>query len=267
MKEAFEFGANWTRFSLLINDERIQEAERSLKEFMGVTSLSGKSFLDAGCGSGIFSLAAQRLGASRVVSFDYDSQCVACVEHLKKTHDPQGLSWTIQSGSVLDTDFLKSLGQFDVVYSWGVLHHTGAMWQALRNVLPLVRPHGSLYIAIYNDQDGTSRRWTLVKKLYNRCPKLLRGFILVPSFVYCWGPIFLHDLLKYKNPFYTWIHYSSRRGMSAWITLVDWVGGYPFEVAKPEQIFDFYRQNGFVLEKLKTCGGGLGCNEYLFQKI
>lgn len=67
-------------------------------------------------------------------------------------------------------------------------------------------------------------------------------------------------------PFKAWDDKKKNRGMSVWHDLVDWVGGYPFEVAKPEEIFDFYRTKGFTLVRLKTCGGGLGCNEYVFIK-
>lgn len=52
--------------------------------------------------------------------------------------------------------------------------------------------------------------------------------------------------------------------MSHWHDWIDWVGGYPFEVAKPELIFDFYRDRGFTLHNMTTCGGGGGCNEFVF---
>jgi 2-polyprenyl-6-hydroxyphenyl methylase/3-demethylubiquinone-9 3-methyltransferase len=75
----------------------------------------------------------------------------------------------------------------------------------------------------------------------------------------------VRDILRGK-PFHTWRNYSSFRGMSPWRDVVDWVGGYPFEVAKPEEIFDFYRKKRFILTRLKTCGGGRGCNEFVFEK-
>ncbi|HYY59119.1 MAG TPA: class I SAM-dependent methyltransferase, partial [Pyrinomonadaceae bacterium] len=128
----FEFGRNWRRFLSTLDEERILEAERSLRLMLEAETLDGKSFLDIGSGSGLFSLAARRLGA-RVHSFDYDAESVACAQELKQRFFAGDADWTIERGSVLDSDYVKRLGQFDIVYSWGVLHHTGAMWRALEN--------------------------------------------------------------------------------------------------------------------------------------
>lgn len=260
----FEFGENWLLFLRSVNEERINQAIHSLCDMLSVTTLEGKNFLDIGCGSGLFSLAARRLGAE-VYSLDYDPQSVACADELKKRYFPNDAQWTIQKGSVLDLDYLKSLGKFDVVYSWGVLHHTGAMWQALDNARIPVRDRGSLFIAIYNDQGRGSTYWTLVKRIYNALPVRFRFLILWPSFVRLWGPSMLRDIFK-GQPMRSWRGYFENRGMTPWRDVVDWVGGYPFEVAKPDRIFDFYMERSFTLEKLKTCGGGLGCNEYVFRK-
>lgn len=261
----FEFGENWLLFLRSVNEERINQAIHSLCDMLSVTTLEGKNFLDIGCGSGLFSLAARRLGAE-VYSLDYDPQSVACADELKKRYFPNDAQWTIQKGSVLDLDYLKSLGKFDVVYSWGVLHHTGAMWQALDNARIPVRDRGSLFIAIYNDQGRGSTYWTLVKRIYNALPVRFRFLILWPSFVRLWGPSMLRDVFK-GQPMRSWRGYFENRGMTPWRDVVDWVGGYPFEVAKPDRIFDFYMERSFALEKLKTCGGGLGCNEYVFRKM
>jgi len=263
--ERFEFGANWSRFLSRLNDDRIVEAEKSLCEMLGADSLEGKTFLDAGSGSGLFSLAARRLGA-RVRSFDFDLQSVACTAELRRRFYPEDEQWTVTEGSVLDAGFLKSLGTFDVVYSWGVLHHTGAMWNALANVAPLVAPDGLLFVSIYNDQGLQSRFWTSVKRLYNRAPRALRWLLLLPALVALWGPKTLIDFIKLQ-PFKSWRAYGGTRGMSAWNDVVDWVGGYPFEVARPEEIFAFYRGRGFALREMKTCGGRLGCNEFVFEQM
>lgn len=268
--QRFEFGSNWTRFLVVLNDERIRMGEESLKRMLEVEDLQGKSFLDIGSGSGLFSLAARCLGA-RVHSFDYDPQSVACTAELKRRYFPNDSDWQVEEGSALDASYLSRLGQFDVVYSWGVLHHTGAMWQALENVVPLVLQEGKLFISIYNDQGGQSIRWRTLKRIYNTIPKSLR----LPYSVLVMGPRELKfiaiSILRGKPMIYidnvTNYQERSTRGMSYWHDTIDWIGGYPFEVAKPEEIFDFYRQQGFRMDKLSTCGGGLGCNEFVFTKM
>lgn len=261
----FPFGENWVRFLSLLNEQRIERAQRSLSEMLGVSNLAGKSFLDIGSGSGLFSLAARRLGA-RVHSFDFDPRSMGCTRELRRRFFHDDPLWTLEEGSVLDTEYLKGLGRFDVVYSWGVLHHTGSMWKALENVVPLVERGGQLFLAIYNDQGRTSAGWLLVKKAYNRVPEGLHWIVLWPALVRLWGPTLIRDSMR-GRPFETWRNYVEigTRGMTPWRDLVDWVGGLPFEVAKPEQIFDFYRARGFQLQRLSTCGGGLGCNQYVFR--
>ena len=260
--QRFEFGKNWDRFLNILDDTRILEAEKSLKEMLELSDLSGKRFVDIGSGSGLFSLCARRLGAS-VTSFDYDPQSVACTAELKRRYYPDDPEWRVEAGSVLDQEYLASLGQFDVVYSWGVLHHTGKMWAALENVVPLVQENGKLFIAIYSDEGGASRRWRTVKRIYCQLPNPLKFMVLWPATLWFWLPTMLRDLVAGK-PFYTWRTFSSRRGMSAWRDMVDWVGGYPYEFARAEDIFEFYKKRGFVLTRLFT--GYLGCNEFVMRK-
>src|SRR3982751_2154040 len=148
--ERFEFGKNWTAFLAVLDEERIAKAEESLKNMLEVEDLDGKTFLDIGSGSGLFSLAARRLGA-KVHSFDFDSNSFACTQELRNRYFPNDPNWRVEQGSALDADYLATLGEFDVVYSWGVLHHTGEMWRALKNAVIPTRTGGKLFIAIYND--------------------------------------------------------------------------------------------------------------------
>jgi 2-polyprenyl-6-hydroxyphenyl methylase/3-demethylubiquinone-9 3-methyltransferase len=261
--ERFEFGENWRRFLELLDEKRIAGAEKSLKDMLGVEDLRGKRFVDVGSGSGLFSLAARRLGAT-VHSLDYDPQSVACTQELRRRYFPEDADWKVEEGSALDPDYLNSLGKFDVVYSWGVLHHTGSMWEALGNVVPLVGDRGKLFIAIYNDQGRPSRYWKKVKRWYNKLPKPLRFLVTWPSFVLLWGRPIVKDVLAGK-PTRSFREYGGGRGMSLWRDLVDWVGGYPFEVARPDEIFAFYRDRGFVLTRMTT-RWDLGCNEFVFMK-
>ena len=262
----FGFGKNWGRFLGTLNDKRIETAVDSLREYLGIDSLKSKSFVDIGCGSGLFSLSARKLGA-KVHSFDYDENSVGCAQELYRRYYEGDKNWTIEQGSALDKDYISQLGQFDVVYSWGVLHHTGDMYSALDNAALLVKRGGALFISIYNDQGRMSRVWTRFKKVYNFVPKPLKFLMSVSLIPTLWGPRMLKDTLSSLNPLKTWRAYSRNRGMSAWHDIVDWAGGYPFEVAKPEEIFEFFQKRGFELTRLQTCAGGLGCNQFVFKKV
>jgi 2-polyprenyl-6-hydroxyphenyl methylase/3-demethylubiquinone-9 3-methyltransferase len=264
--QRFEFGKNWAWFLEKLNEDRIAEAVKSLCQMLETKSLAGKSFLDIGSGSGLFSLAARRLGA-RVHSFDYDPNSVGCTQELRRRFFPDDPDWVVEPGSALDPEYVRSLGKFDVVYSWGVLHHTGDMWNALANAALPVKSGGQLFIAIYNDQGTASVRWKKTKRTYNRLPKGLRFLVVWPSFwVLNWRTL-AKDTLKLQPMKSIREYGKGGRGMSFWQDVVDWVGGYPFEVATPEQMFDFYHQRGFELMRLRTVGGSLGCNEFVFRKL
>jgi len=264
--QRFEFGGNWASFLSVLDDERIHAAERGLQRMLQVERLDSMRFLDIGSGSGLSSLAARRLGA-RVHSFDYDPQSVACTSELRHRYFPADDGWTIERGSALDPEYLRRLDQFDIVYSWGVLHHTGQMWHALENAAIPVAPGGKLFIAIYNDTGTQSRRWHAIKRIYNELPKLARKPFAVAVTAPAEAKALAGAILRRRPGAYlrSWTEYRRRRGMSKWHDIVDWVGGYPYEFATPDQIFDFYRSRGFTLAKMKCGVVGLGCNEFVFE--
>lgn len=261
----FSFGKNWQSFLRHLSEESIQEAEKSLLDFLdGKENVSGKTFVDVGCGSGLFSLAAYRLGAAKVVSIDIDDASVACVKSLRRKEKyPE--NWVIMTGSALDTNFLHSLGTFDIVYSWGVLHHTGNMYQALENVTRLTRPGSRLYIALYNDNqrvlEGSSRFWLQAKKIYNGCGSIEKKILQALYVAYYIMGLALNGV----NPYLYIKNYRSLRGMSFMTDIKDWLGGYPYEYASSEEIVSYFAERQFKCLKTKPARS-IGCNEFLFCK-
>lgn len=267
----FAFGDNWAHFLDLVDDDRIKSAEDSLASYLGRSRLDALTFLDIGSGSGLFSLAARNLGAV-VTSIDFDRQSVACTEELRRRYRPADQDWTIAQGSILDDEFVAGLGQFEVVYSWGVLHHTGNMDHALANAEALAADRATLFISIYNDQGAQSRLWARVKKAYCSSGPAKQHLILRASRLYLKALAFpvasaeasYRMLARLPRPAKD--NGRRARGMDAERDLIDWVGGYPFEVATPETVFERFHRDGWSLDRLKTCGGGLGCNEYVFVR-
>lgn len=269
----FAFGKNWQSFvENYLNDELIDEARRSVLEFCdGERLIRDKTFIDVGCGSGLFSLVAHRIGASRVVGFDLDLDSIRCAEYLREREGASN-TWQIEHGSILDEEFVASLGKYDFVYSWGVLHHTGNMWKAIENASKLVKENGALCIAIYNKADGwgiypdgrwgPSRFWVAEKRLYSSLPLVLQNLIDFSVM----SVLVIMYILTLNNPIKRIRSHKQFRGMSWRIDIKDWLGGYPYEYASVAEIFDFVKRLGFSLENLK-CNNGLMNNEYLFRKL
>ena len=252
----FEFGKNWRQFITLLDEDRINDAKISLQAMLEIQDFESKRFLDIGSGSGLFSLAARTLGAS-VLSIDFDAEAVACTKTLRNQFFPNDPEWKIQQGDVLDHEFLKSLDAYDIVYGWGVLHHTGSLWTAMENIAEVVDVGGYLFIAIYNDQGVVSRYWLQVKKIYNK-NQLGQALMILVHAPYLYVLRRLVRLIQNRSKL--------PRGMDLWRDMVDWLGGFPFEVAKPEEVIRVFTCRGFHLVRLKTCGGRHGCNEFVFRR-
>ena len=255
MTQRFEFGKNWLQYLKKIEESHIEDARNSITKLLDISDLSGFKFCDVGSGSGIYSLAARSLGAY-VYSFDYDKESVESTEKLKQLYNPNCEDWIIKQGSVLDKNYMSNLEEFDYVYSWGVLHHTGDLRQSLENIGSLVKANGYLILAIYNKQILLSSYWKIIKKLYVTI-KLLRPFIFFFHLPIIFPQILRSFIFKRKL----------KRGMIILNDYIDWIGGYPFEVASREEVKNFYDKKGYKLVRCISVGRSLGCNEFVFKKI
>ena len=259
----FGFGKNWKSYIQSLTPESIAESRKAIAESLGRSELNDLRILDIGSGSGLSSLAFLEMGAD-VTAFDYDQDSVECTISLLNAKAPHESKWRALQGSVLDIEFMQSLGKFDLVYSWGVLHHTGAMWQAMDNAAMAAKDSGTLLIALYNDQGLLSKFWKAVKWTF--CSSWL-GRLVVKTIFY---PLFFaFSIFKdFKNSEVPMSHirnYYLNRGMSIVHDWDDWLGGYPFEAASTDAVESWAVKRGFAI-RITRATKGLGCNEFVFHK-
>jgi len=265
-EERFGFGKNWKNFvEKNFSDERVKVSQDRLLEFLHLPDLRGLSVLDIGCGSGLHSYAALRAGAKSVHGFDYDERSV---EASRFVHAQAGApaNWTIQQGSVLDEIFMRSLGTFDVVYSWGVLHHTGDVWKAIRNASLAVKEGGYFYIALYSSDvqkpPYTAEFWLDVKRDYLKSSWVGKRRW---EWWYIYNLMIERDLKKLPEFFERRAKYKENRGMELMTDIRDWLGGWPMEFCRDNDVKQFCEAElGF---KLVNIDAGKHANtEFLFRR-
>ncbi len=253
-KISFSFGENWKNLNQKIQEEDIDRAIEDIEYWIGKEKIKGKNVIDIGSGSGIHSLSLFRLGVKSLLSFDYDKNSVeATTYHWLRSGEPS--NWKVEHGSILDKEYIAKLGQFDIVYSWGVLHHTGNMWQAINNALSLVNSKGLFFITIYNDRNYD--RSIKDKTKYNNQNKLGKRLMELNWIL----KIMLMRSLKFKNPF-AW-NEKKERGMNVYNDIVDWLGGLPYEIANEDEMLQFGLKNNLTLKRI-SCKEA--CHYYLFQR-
>src|SRR5215469_701525 len=111
LKSHFAFGENWSQYAQKIDEARIEQAEQSLLRLVGREAIQGRTFLDIGCGSGLFSLAAVRLGCKQLLAVDLDPKSVETTRRTLSLHAAGG-HWDCKNVSVFDLD-PASMGVFD----------------------------------------------------------------------------------------------------------------------------------------------------------
>jgi SAM-dependent methyltransferase len=256
-KRGFSFGRNWQKYLDTIPEDATRAMTAYVADWLG-RDLHGRRVLDVGSGQGLTSLAAHGLGAS-VVSFDVDPDSVGATTRLWRSAGTPA-SWRVEAGSILDPGFVAGLGTFDIVISWGVLHHTGALWDALDAAAGLVAPRGSLWIALYHrtPQSGRSAR---LKRFYRGLPDPAKAFM---RGAWAGAKIAKSLVLRRRLPRLRGSY--DARGMSWWRDIEDWLGGYPYEASSPGEVLAHLRRAGFELVRLQD-GPGEGSNDvYLFRR-
>jgi len=268
LESHFEFGNNWNDFSQKIDDRRINIALNSLKRILNTSDLSGKSFLDIGCGSGLFSLSALKLNATYVKAVDIDPKSVQTTQSVLQANVESNTKYDCEVKSVFDL-MPKDDGQFDIVYSWGVLHHTGDMYTAIKKASKMVKNDGQLAIALYR-KTPSCKFWKAEKRIYSNSPKFVQ--LIIQGIYTCLFS--LGKLSLGTNPIKYIKEYKRHRGMSYRHDIHDWLGGYPYESISCEELKTTMAKFGFTLKTEFINGGimsklglfGAICDEYLFIK-
>jgi 2-polyprenyl-6-hydroxyphenyl methylase/3-demethylubiquinone-9 3-methyltransferase len=260
----FAFGANWRDFAEIIDDRRIDEAERGLLRLVGHEALRNASLLDIGCGSGLHALAALRLGAKRVTAIDIDPTCTATAEQLLRRSGLAGHA-DIRTMSIFDAA-PNVLGTYDIVYSWGALHHTGDLWRAMERAASLLNPGGLLVFALYR-RTPLCPLWALEKRFYAGAKWPVQSIVRC-AFLAAFAAGLL---LRARSPRRYASDYVRCRGMSFWHDVHDWLGGYPYESAAPEEVEAFAARHGLQLVRQTLAARrlglfGTGCSEYVYRR-
>ncbi len=253
----FSFGENWQSYLETVSEKEIESSKKDILNWLSPDNIQGKRVIDIGSGSGVHSLSFYLLKVNSLYSLDYDQNSVDATKTLwEKSNQPD--NWTVTQGSILDKELVHTLGTFDIVYSWGVLHHTGSMWEAIENAASLVKPGGLFWISLYTKGSRYTKDLNLKKK-YNRSSAWGKRLMVWKSIL----RFMLVRLYHLQNPF-AW-NQKTERGMNTYHDIIDWLGGLPYEVASADEILQFGRDNQLELIRIQAATER-ACTSYLLRR-
>ncbi|HEX2957324.1 MAG TPA: class I SAM-dependent methyltransferase [Chitinispirillaceae bacterium] len=259
----FDFGKNWASFSRsALSTIRIETARNDFNNLFSGIPLKGKTFLDIGFGQGLSLLFANEAGAVTVGN-DINPSCYDAINESARFFNLSSITFPLILGSILENTTIENIQRalerkmlFDIVHSWGVLHHTGGMYDALSKAMNLVARGGYFVIAIYN-YHYTSLLWRFIKLIYCKSHPCLKKLMITVFYPLIAAAKFA---VTGKNPF------KKDRGMNFYYDVIDWIGGYPYEYASKQKIINYCEEYGFTCIRCVDADVPTGCNQFVFYK-
>ena len=230
------------RFYDVVWTEYIPEYEKSEEHwqlFYSPEEIKGKRVLDAGCGTGIFSIIFARNGAAEVIGLDISPGSLTTARHLKDNFKLDNVHF--QQADMLQLPFPNQ--SFDIVWAWGTVHHTLNPWQAMEELLRVLKPGGSILLAIYTKTKITFLHEIIRKTLIKTSRKTWQPLAKIMAFFR--GPVVA--IFKKRE--------KSRQGEKLEELIFDWYFVPIRHHYYPREIKDFLEQKGLTIEKFLPASG------------
>lgn len=204
---------------------KIEKQIEFLNKLIGRDNIENKIVLDAGCGTGIAAISFKKLGANKVIGIDISKKSLLTA---KKLAEEAGVKLKFITGDLLN---LPLKGNFDIIHSFGALHHTGDTKGAFANLINLLGENGQFYLALY---------WrTRLTFLHQFIRKILR---LLPESA--WEPIskFITKFMVGKK--------KTQRGFDGYGEALDWLCVPHRDHYRPEEIKKWFKEYNMQSELL-----------------